>query len=163
MVNWIPIRLKTDKANFNAVRNKIVGYPEEVFARVLEPQLVELGEGALELMREIVRTSVTPTGEERATRGGQPGRIDTGKLINGLRSRVRMGEGKAQRFSMFVGWIDGKPGYAIFQEHGVQGGVKGMEATFAAQDFLLAGLQDIAKGRYTASTLGFNNGEGDGN
>lgn len=71
-------------------------------------------------MREIIEMSTTPTGDERASRGGHPGRIDSGNMIDEVKhdihaigatagSRVHVGE---------WGWLDGHEKYFEIQEDG---------------------------------------------
>jgi hypothetical protein len=162
--SWLGIRVKTEKENFNAVRSKIISWPEEVMATVYKPQLIAIADEAVGYIRHIIATETTPTGERRKEeRGGEAGRIETGKMRDAVKKRVRSSEGKRQRFAIFVGWIDGKPGYSIFQEQGTSNGVKAMNSIGQAQEFMISEIRRLSSGSFTASNIGFNDGEGDGN
>ncbi len=163
MTDWFDVRIKTEAGNFNAVRNKILGWPEHVAQEVYWPELEQIGKDTVALIRDIIEKSETETGRKRAARGGNgPGRIKSGKMYNSVTYRARKRKGG---FSLFAGWIRGVPGYAIFQEHGfmhmgkaVEGGepgefeadyeVPGINALFIAQEYMLSRVRAMAAGRF---------------
>lgn len=150
MSNWLGIKVKTEAAEFNKVRTKILGWPEEVAKNVYWPELEKIGREGVALIRQIILTSETTTGRERARRGGDgPGRVKTRKMYNSVTSRARERQGNA--FSLFVGWIRGEPGYAIFQEQGTRTGIAAMNAVGQAEVYMLERLRAVAKGRFSGS------------
>lgn len=140
--NWMNLRVKVPAQDFNKVRSKIEGWPEEVVNRVYWRALTAIGEEGAEFMRFIVLTAPNRTKED--------GRIDTGKMFDAISSRPRIRAGNA--FSLFVGWSRGEPGYTIFQEQGVQGGVQAMNAVQQAEEYMLSQLKALAAGRYKGSS-----------
>ncbi len=66
--------------------------------------------------REAIRNAVTETGKRRATGGGQPGRIDSGKFLESFKWEVRA-EAKGV-YRVRVGFIDNQPDYASYQDLG---------------------------------------------
>lgn len=146
--DWATIRTKTKASDFDAVRAKIMGWPEEVAEDVFYPQLEIIAQNGKARIREIIETSATKTGAERAARGGNgPGRIKTAKMYNSVRARVRK---RKNGFSAFVGWIDGTPGYASFQELGTANGVMGMNAIGQAREEMLMQIKGLARGKYVS-------------
>lgn len=69
-------------------------------------------------MREIIELSTTPTGDARAARGGHPGRIDSGDMIDDIESNIdAVGQ---DRIVGSYGWINGLEPYYAFQELGAE-------------------------------------------
>lgn len=154
---WLNLRVKVPAKDLDAVRSKIRGWPEEVAREVYWPALQQIAANGAEYIRFIILASDTKTGEKRVAAGGPgPGRVDTGEMFDnvGYRNRVTAGG-----FSSFVGWINGRPGYAIFQELGTQGGIKAMNAIGQAQEYMLSEIRALAKGQYTGSPIGYEEGE----
>lgn len=148
--DWASIRAKTNAANFNAVRAKIMGWPEEVAEEIYYPQLEIIAQNGKASIRRTIEESTTRTGEERASKGGKgPGRIKSEKMYNSVRARVRK---RKNGFSAFVGWLDGTPGYAAFQELGVPGRIDGMNAIGQAREEMLSQIKALAAGRYVSPT-----------
>lgn len=157
MPDWFDIRIKTEAAALNAVRSKILGWPEEVMREVYRPQIEAIGEEGVEFIQNIIRTSETKTGRKRVERGkGEAGRIKTGKMINSVKAVIR---DRKVGFTMNVGWVRGVPGYAIFQELGTaaepgddifkgRDGIRGMDAIGQAHEFMLHRLRQVAAGTY---------------
>lgn len=82
-------------------------------------QLQRIAAEATALARIRIKLATTPSGIARARSGsGQPGRIDTGAFYKGLSWRVRK-EAKGA-YSIRIGWLDGDPDYASYQELGFQ-------------------------------------------
>lgn len=150
MGDWFNIRIKTERSKFNSVRSIIKTYPEDVAQEVYYPALRQIAENGKDYMRYIILASDTATGRKRAAQGGNgPGRVDTGKLYDGVRARTNINK---DSFSAIVGWLDGKPGYAIFQELGTTNGVKGMEAIAQTQEYMLSEIKKLSKGGKITST-----------
>lgn len=144
MADWFKIRVKTERQQFNAVRSIIRTYPEKVANEIYFPQLRQIAENGKEYMRYIILASDTATGRKRAGQGGNgPGRVNTGLMYDSVRARVNQNKNS---FSALVGWLDGRPGYAIFQELGTKNGVKGMEAVQQAQEYMLSEIRKLSHG-----------------
>ncbi len=159
MADWAAVRMKTEAANLNAVRTRIAAYPKTV-TESYRRRIENIAQDARQFMVEIVLTSTTATGEERARRGGEAGRVDTGKMLKALESNsaVRVRD-RSKGFSVFVGWTGGKPGYTIFQEQGFRHGtgyVAGMGALLQAQEYILMRLRAMKAG-YKADSTSFEN------
>lgn len=138
--SWFDIRVQTEVENRNAVRSKIMGWPEHVAQTMYWPALDQIGKDGAEFMRGII------VAEDR---------IDTWKMHNSVRSRPRQRAKDA--YSLFVGWIDGKPGYAIFQEHGTRAGVVAMNSVSQTQEYMLSRIKQLAslRGRTEAGNTSF--------
>lgn len=68
-------------------------------------------------MIQIIESSTTPTGEDRAGRGGHPGRIETGNMVDDVESNIDVLEhGDLIRGSF--GWISDLAAYYGYQEDG---------------------------------------------
>lgn len=169
MSDWFNIRIKTEKANFNAVRSKIIDWPDQVMDEVYMARIEVITDQAVEYFRSIIDTSPTMTGEAR----GAVGRNKTGKMRRNVSGRARK---RASSMSIFVGWQRGVPGYAIFQEQGTEGGgekkdgsgvkkgIAAMNAVGQTSEYILAQLLLLPGARQsTMSNPRFNDGEGDGN
>lgn len=143
-MGWFEIRTKTEAPAFNAVRAQITGWPEKVFEDVYRPALQEIARDGVAYMRQIIDDSTTPTGEARASRGGAPGRVATGYMRKMVQSRVRtVAKGGV---SIFVGWVYGKPGYAIFQELGTKNGIQAMNAIGQTYEYMYSRVRALSKG-----------------
>lgn len=144
MADWANVRVKANASDFDLLRSKILAHPGKVAKDVYYPALRRISQAGVDYMRYIILTSETATGKARAGRGGNgPGRVDTGAMFDAVKMRVRE---RKDGFTSFVGWIDGRPGYSVFQEHGVKGGVVGMNALAQAQEFMLSEIRKLAKG-----------------
>lgn len=152
-MSWFDIRVKTERQKFDAIRSIIRTWPTEVAREVYFPELEKIANNGKEYMRYIILASETDTGRARAAQGGNgPGRVDTGTMYDSVRARVNVNKNS---FSALVGWLDGRPGYAIFQEHGTKNGVKGMEAVQQAQEYMLSEIRKLkAGGKITGSPTG---------
>lgn len=74
-----------------------------------------------QIMRKRIETAVTETGLARAGKGGHPGRIESGTMLddisNDLTDDVHNGHGTiVGRF----GWLDQAPEYFLVQEYGTE-------------------------------------------
>lgn len=161
--DWVDIRIKVPQKDFDKIRTRIQGWPDEVMQDVYMPAVRAIAASGREYIRRIIDKSTTKTGEARAAAGGNgPGRVDTGDMRRAVGARTtpyKSGKG----FSMFIGWVGtgsrltrqggdrsttGAPGYAIFQEHGTKNGVEGMEAISQAEVFVMTKLRALASGKY---------------
>jgi hypothetical protein len=138
MADWLPIRVKTEPAKLRHVQNRIIGFPEEVMEKFYFQKLQSAVASAADVMRNYIEYSpdvVTPTGQARAALGGNgPGRKDTGRMIAGV--KWRGGKVGKAKYEFALGWLNGEPGYSIFQEHGTKNGVQAMNSLQYASDFL---------------------------
>lgn len=66
-------------------------------------------------MIEILESAVTRTGEERASRGGHPGRIDSGTMRDAISSGIYETGGRVEGE---WGWLDEVLDYFGYQEEG---------------------------------------------
>lgn len=146
--SWLDISIKTEAKEFDSVRSKIMGWPEEVLKDVYWPQIQEIGRDGAEFMKEIIGSTEnnTPTGEAR----GQDGRVKSGLMRDSVASRARE---RVKGYSLFVGWITGKPGYSIFQEQGTKNGIVAMNAVGQTQEYMLYRLKAL-KGKHVGSNGG---------
>lgn len=139
------IRVKTEASKFNAVRSKIEGWPKEVAQDIYFPALERIAQEGVDFIRFIILSATTMTGAQRANAGGNgPGRVDSGKMYEKVNYRARKRANNG--FSLFVGWTNGTPGYAIFQENGTKNGVVGMEALRQAQQYMYSEAVKLANG-----------------
>ncbi|WP_217182700.1 hypothetical protein [Streptomyces sp. AC495_CC817] len=98
-------------------------------------------------MREVIESSVTQTGLDRANAGGHPGRVDSGAMLDAVGSNITgtdpdtvIGE---------WGWVNGLENYFLFQDQGDEEfnvRFKGMQALrqsyVEARERFLANLSD---------------------
>lgn len=118
----------------------------ERWGEEIEQLLVDVIEEAVlygeERMIEILESSVTKTGLERAARGGHPGRIDTGNMLDDIGVDFR--ETKGAREGEW-GWIFGLEDYYLYQEYGA-GNIPAMSALqqsyIGARELMLKRLRD---------------------
>ncbi len=169
MADWLSIRVKAPARDFEKIRTKITGWPDEVMVKVYLPQIRAIAAQGRDYIRMIIDKSTTETGIARANAGGNgPGRVDTGDMRRAVGSRTE--ERAGNKFAMFIGWVGngaklsrrggdrsttGSPGYAIFQEHGTKNGVEGMEAIGQAEVFVITKLRALASGKFSGSYEGF--------
>lgn len=141
--SWLDIRIQTENENRNAVRNKIMGWPEEVAQKRYWPALQQIGRNGVQFQRSII---------ERLDR------IDTGDMKRGVKMRANKRAGNA--FTLFVGWVDGRPGYSIFQEHGTRSGVVAMDSIAQTREYMLSQIEQLARGgRVEAADTSFQGNE----
>jgi hypothetical protein len=157
---WMDIRVKTERSQLDAVRATIINRPQKVMDQTYKPALKAIADEGRDYIRYIILASTTRTGEARVAAGGQYAGRRTGKsgrdsMYTRVRSRIRGGTGKNQRFVIQVGWDEGKPGYAIFQEYGTKNGVVGMNALGQAHEFMLARIRRMASGQIETTRSAF--------
>lgn len=81
----------------------------------LAAEMQDIAEGGEFEMRRIIEISVTDTGLKRAERGGHPGRIETGEMIDSVTHDVTI---ERDRITAEWGWISNAHTYFLEQEHG---------------------------------------------
>lgn len=128
---WIDIRLKTEPSHMKHVRNRIFAYKDQVVEKYFFQFLQYLAATGADIGRNYIASSAVSTDTGR--REGRQGRIKTGEMQRNFKWRVNK-EGK--RYNVDIGWVDGEPGYSIFQEQGVTGGVVGMNAIGYVTDWV---------------------------
>lgn len=150
MPNWFDIRIKTEGTSFDAIRTIIRAWPDTVFDDTYAPALEKIAESGVEFMRFVILDSATETGIARAGAGGNgPGRVDTGTMFDSVTSKINANKG---HFAALVGWLNGTPGYAIFQELGTSHGIEGMGALIQAREYMLSQIQALGNTGKTSST-----------
>lgn len=95
-------------------------------------------------MTDVIEFSTTPTGEARAARGGHPGRVETGQMLDDVRHDVHVRGNLENRHHIGEwGWLDGHEKYYEIQEDG-WGKIQAMNALnlsyIAAREKLLEEL-----------------------
>lgn len=143
---WFDIRVKTEPAKMKYVSNQILGYPEQAFQKYYFQALQRITAEGADIMRNYLNTrpNWTDTGQKRKARGGNgPGRVDTGTMRDSIKwSGKKDAKG---RYVFKFGWIDGQPGYSIFQEYGTKNGVEGMHSMEYATEFVRSMIKDLAQ------------------
>lgn len=143
---WAWARLKGDGKALTKMAARITRAPEEIFVKYYYQQITRIVFAARQIIIKRIETATTPTGRERAKRGGEPGRIESGTMKKRVWARVnKQGSG---RYRADVGWLEGLPGYAIFQEHGTRGGIVAMDALREAGDYIEAEMNKLGRGGY---------------
>jgi len=145
--SWIHIRISGDKQNqgIRKMAARVTRAPEEIFVKYYYRELVKIVFQARTIMLNIIDNASTPTGQRR----GSQGRNKTGDMRKGVWARVsKVSDGK---YRAEVGWLTGRPGYAIFQEHGTRNGIVAMNALQAASDYVSEQMDKLGRGgsRYT--------------
>lgn len=153
MANWGSIRVKVNANDFDYVRTKIEGFPDEVSKELIEPAIRKIAAEGAEMIRQLVETDKNTRKYEET---GIEGRMDTKLMRNSVRYYYR--NRKKNGFSLFVGWERGLPGYAIFQEQGTKAGVRALNSIPQAQEFMLSELRKLASGNYRGSYRTFTGG-----
>lgn len=125
--------------------NRITRAPEEIFVKYYFQKIQGIVAQARRIMIQTIDESVTEKGIERSRKGGKPGRRDTDKMRDSVWAKAYK---EGTRYRAEVGWLDGRPGYAIFQEHGTRNGIVGMDALRKAGDYIEAEMDKLARGGY---------------
>lgn len=143
---WISIRISSDGKEIKKLAAAVVRKPEEILVKYYFQQVQRIAFEARRLMIKIINEAETETGRRRALKGGKPGRIETGRMVEKVWARAyKTGSGG---IAATVGWLDGRPGYAVFQEHGTRGGIVAMNALRAAGDYIEQEMDKLSRGGY---------------
>jgi len=136
MADWIDIRIKTEPANMKHVKARILGYPEEVLEKYYFQFLQYVAAAGADIGRQYIGSAAvnTPTGLGE----GRQGRVKSGDMQKNFKWSARK-DGK--RYVVDIGWINGTPGYSIFQEHGTKNGIVGMNAVGYVTDWIRSELK----------------------
>lgn len=137
MTDWLPIRIKTEPAKMKHVQARIEGFPEQAVEKFLFQRLQSITAMGADVMRNYIkyeRRLVTKTGLARVAKGGKYAtRVDSERMVDSVKWEGRK---VGNKYKFRFGWIDGEPGYSIFQEHGTSNGVVGMESLAYAMEFV---------------------------
>lgn len=143
-------RVRVHGVDFEDIRELIRTKPEQVTKEV-EAILQTIGADAVRDMRETVDAAETRTGRKalaegkRSTAGRVRGanevttsrpRYGGKSMLDSIDQKVRVNR---RSISLRFGWINGRPGYAFFQEYGTSNGVPAMHALTDAK--LLADIK----------------------
>lgn len=159
---WIQIRIKTEPRFINAVRANIETLPDELFVKYYYQKLAGIGARSANRMRRTILASTTRTGERRVKKGtGIAGRV-SGKTPAGQKSMYdsigwHITKHGKNHYTLQVGWLDGTPGYAIFQEQGTSNGVAAMHALRDATEYARSEIAKLSRGgTLNSSSTDFN-------
>jgi hypothetical protein len=147
MPSWFEVRTAFEPSAMKYAQQKIYGHPEKVFTTYYFQELQSLTAAAADVQRNYINTkpNSTPTGVARVAAGGNgPGRVDTGEMRDAIKWSARKVSPK--RYEFKFGWINGVPGYSIFQEYGTSHGIKGMHSIQYAREFALAEIKFMKSG-----------------
>ena len=97
-----------------AFRSGLVAWGNKVTNETFD-QIEALEKPTVDNMRKILRNATTPTGERRASKGGQPGRIESGEMLGDISSQVTRTQ---KTLTLRWGWINHFQPYYAFQEGG---------------------------------------------
>lgn len=111
--------------DFDQMRAFFASAPTVIGDQV-EDGLREIAADGVRNMRDRIETASTKTGLAQ----GRTGRVVTGKMRDSVDQQVRRNKNNV---SMRFGWLNGRPGYAFFQEYGTSNGIPAMHALTDAQ------------------------------
>lgn len=141
--DWLPIRIQTEPSKRQAVKSRIMGYPAEAMEKYFFQRLQSVTASAVDVMKNYItydKRVFTETGLRRSAAGrGYAGRVDTGNMVDAISWRGQKISNEKYKFEF--GWLDGTPGYSIFQEHGTKNGVAAMNSLAFATEFARAELR----------------------
>jgi len=136
MADWAAIRVQTEPDKLKYVSQKLSAYTTDYIGKYYFQKLQQVAALAADVGRNYIEYSPsvrTPTGEAR----GAKGRVLTGEMRDNFKASVVSIQART-KYSVTLGWLDGRPGYAIFQELGTSNGIKAMGAVrFTAEFFRL--------------------------
>lgn len=137
----MPFKIAVSVKNLDVARAKVRTWPLDVADKVYFPALKEIANNGRDYVRYTILASSTKTGEERAgAGGGSSGRYVTGALFDAVRADVAANK---DSFTARVGWTDGTPEYAIFQEYGTRT-IEGMNSIVLAREYMLSAIQALS-------------------
>ncbi|MGO2150797.1 MAG: hypothetical protein ACTH32_06305 [Microbacterium gubbeenense] len=127
------------RASFEAASKELTAKMEQwrdgIHAQVVS-EMEDIAEGGAWEMQRIAESSVTPTGMKRAEmRGGHPGRIDSGNMVDAIEHRVEIHD---TTIEAIWGWFSPDE-YFLEQEHGTAR----IEAMESVQQSLDISEQDL--------------------
>ncbi len=147
--SWAFIRLEGDRKQGGGLYQmaaRISRAPEEIFVKYYYQKVQKIAFEARRIILNTIDESVTAKGIARARNGGKSGREVSGKMKKGVWARAY--KASANRYRAEVGWLDGRPGYAIFQEHGTRNGIVAMDSLRKAGDYIEAEMDKLGRGGY---------------
>lgn len=135
---WYQIRHGLDQTRFDLkkMQTRVTNAPAQA-AKGYANEIRKIAWRARELMQKIIMEAPNRT-------KGEPGRYDTGTMHKMVWANLVKNNDKS--YSANVGWLAGKPGYAIFQEYGTRTGLVGMDALRQAQDFMFEEIRALNAG-----------------
>ena len=120
--DWLNIRIKTEPAKIKYVTGQVEAFAEQAIGTYFFQFMQKMMPEAVDVMQNYIRYQAGKT-----TKTGKPGRVVTGTMWESVKWR-QVSTGKKGYYRFELGWLDGKPGYSIFQEQGTKSGVIGMNA-----------------------------------
>lgn len=140
MSKWVKVRIKTEPAKMRFVQSRVMGYPEEATQKYFFQAMQSVTASAADIMRNYIEYQAGKT-----TKTGRKGRVVSGAMRDGVKWTGEKLAGGKYRFRF--GWINGTPGYAIFQEQGTKNGIVAMNALGYATEFLRNELRLLGHSR----------------
>lgn len=152
MSRWLDIRVKTEQRHIDSVVSTIESLPDEIFVKYYYQKLRGIAARGARTIRHIIDTDTNTKNFEERGKVGRNGA--TGRMRDGVGWEVKkIGQ---HHYTFRVGWLDGTPGYAIFQEQGTKRGVQAMNAIAQAQEQMLSEIRQLTSGgKLNASPTGF--------
>ena len=132
--DWFNIRIKTEPSRMEQVKSTIEGFPKEVMQKYYFQTLQSISASAADIMRHYIKSDPGLATEASKNRTPPGGRNKTGKMWESVKWKLVESQ-KGTYYKFEIGWLDGTPGYAIFQEHGTRTGVKAMNSIDYTMNF----------------------------
>jgi hypothetical protein len=150
-------RVRVYGLDLEGVRALVRSAPDGV-ANNIAPELEKIGQQGVQDIQDRIINSPTKTGIKAVAKGlrSDPGRIRGAEELKNT-NRPRIGgksmydsvDSKVQinkrSVSLRFGWLDGKPGYSFFQEHGTSNGVPAMHALTDAKAKAEGEIQQVIR------------------
>lgn len=140
MANWIDIRVQTEQAKIKYVKSEIEGFAEKAIGPYFFQFMQSMMPEAVDVMQSYIRYQAGKT-----TKTGKPGRVETGEMWEQVTWR-QIPTGKKGFYRFELGWLNGTPGYAIFQEQGTRNGVVAMDSIGFTTMWLRSELKLLGRG-----------------
>lgn len=139
--SWVDIRTSARyKTEFDKLKTHVTRLPGEV----MKGYYAEVRDIAWKIVYETRQYILDDTRTKKYQETGEKGRIDTGKMVASFWTHVDAYSEKGYKVNL--GYLAGKPGYAIFQEYGTRQGLVGVEALRFARDRLDEELRKMRGG-----------------
>lgn len=154
MANWGSARVKTEQSKMKYVQGLIEGYAEKAIGPYFFQYLQSMMPEAVDVMQQYLneRPNWTETGIKRRAMGGNgPGRVKSGDMQRAISWR-QIPTGRKGYYKFQVGWVNGEPGYAIFQEQGTKNGIKAMNAIGYTTEWLRNEIALMGRGNRAIRT-----------